>query len=182
VHYRVCPHRGQPHYRPDEPCVWMSWKALHAFLTWAVQKGYIRPSWVQACLTHEGLQAASALTDAAAAGGDARPERSGGLVGLIRRYPLPALLVGLGVGLLLGHRRRAHAAAGGDVAGAPRTYSPNITPLLPIVVTPHRRSRIPSWSLDHDLERRRDDDRAVATAATVPMISGATVLDRSSVR
>jgi hypothetical protein len=103
VRYRVCPHRGQPHYRPDEPCVWMSREAIHAFLAWAVRKGYVPPAWAQACLDHEGLQEASALADAAAVG-VARPDHSGGLVGLIRRYPLPAFLVGLGVGLLLGQR------------------------------------------------------------------------------
>jgi hypothetical protein len=104
VHYRVCPHRGQPHYRPDEPCVWMSREAIHAFLAWAVQRGYIRPSWAQACLQHEGLQEGSALADAAAAVSGGRPNHSGGLVEFIRRYPLPALLVGLGVGVLLGRR------------------------------------------------------------------------------
>jgi hypothetical protein len=104
VHYRECPHRGQPHYRPDEPCMWMSREASHAFLAWAVQKGYITPSWAQASLKHEGLQEGSALADAAAAVGDAHSERSGRLVGLIRRYPLPTLLVGFGVGLLLGQR------------------------------------------------------------------------------
>lgn len=104
VHYRVCPHRGQPHYRGDEPCVWMSREAIHAFLAWAVQKDYITPSWAQACLKYEGLQEASALADAAAAMGVGRPDHSGGIVALIRRYPLPALLVGLGVGVLLGRR------------------------------------------------------------------------------
>jgi hypothetical protein len=104
VHYRVCPHRGQPHYRPDEPCVWMSREAIHAFLAWAVQKCYITPSWMQACLRHGQIQEASALADVAAVGGVVHPDHPGGLVGLIGRYPLPALLVGLGVGLLLGQR------------------------------------------------------------------------------
>jgi hypothetical protein len=104
VYYRMCPHRGHPHYRSDEPCVWMSPEASHAFLAWAVPKGYITPSWAQACLKREGLQEAAALADAAAASVVGRSEPSGGLVGVIRRYPLPALLVGLGVGLLLGQR------------------------------------------------------------------------------
>jgi hypothetical protein len=56
VHYRWCPHRGQPHYRRDEPCVWMSREAIHAFLTWAVQKGYVTSSWMQACLRYEGYR------------------------------------------------------------------------------------------------------------------------------
>lgn len=104
VHYRLCPHQGQPHYRPDEPCVWMSHEAIHAFLAWAVQKGYVKPSWMQACLRHGRLQEASALADAAAAAGVVLQGQSGGLVALFRRYPLPALLVGLGVGVLLGRR------------------------------------------------------------------------------
>jgi hypothetical protein len=39
----------------------MSREAMHAFLAWAVQKGYIMPSWAQACLKHEGLQEASSV-------------------------------------------------------------------------------------------------------------------------
>jgi hypothetical protein len=104
VHYRPCPHRGQPHYRPDEPCVWMSPEATRAFLAWAVQKGYVTPSWAQSCATHGRLQEASPLADAAAGMGHVRPDRCGALVECIRRSPLPALLVGLALGLLLGQR------------------------------------------------------------------------------
>ena len=106
VYYRVCLHQGQPHYRPDEPCVWMSPEASHAFLTWAVQNGYITSLWAQARLRHEGLEEAAALADVIVAAGRRRSEPSGGLIGLIRRHPLPALLIGLGVGVLLGERLR----------------------------------------------------------------------------
>lgn len=104
VHYRMCSHRGQPHYRADEPCLWMSRETIHAFLTWGVQKGYLTPSGMQTCLRHEELQAASALADAAAAAGEYHPEDAVGLIGLIRRYPLSALLVSLGVGFFWASR------------------------------------------------------------------------------
>jgi hypothetical protein len=104
VHYRPCAHRGQPHYRPDEPCVWMAPEATRAFLAWAVQKGYVRPSGARACLRHGPLQEASWLADAAAEMGPPRLHRPGALVESIRRSPLPALLVGLALGWLLGQR------------------------------------------------------------------------------
>lgn len=104
VHYRVCPHQGQPHYRSDEPCVWMSPQASHAFLAWTVQRGFVTPARSQVCLRHGRLQEASALADAAASAGVVQPGQLRGLVALIRRSPLPALLVGLGVGVLLGRR------------------------------------------------------------------------------
>ena len=104
VHYRVCPHQGQPHYRPDEPCLWMSPQASQAFLAWTVQRGYVSLTWRQACLRHGRLQEASALADAAAAAGVVPPAEPQGPVALIRRSPLLALLVGLGAGLLLGRR------------------------------------------------------------------------------
>ena len=104
VHYRPCAHREQPHYRPDEPCVWMAPEATRAFLAWVVQKGYVMPSWAQACLRHGQLQEASPLADAAAGMGLLRPDRPGTLIRSIRRSPLPALLVGLALGLLLGQR------------------------------------------------------------------------------
>lgn len=107
VHYRVCPHQGQPHYRPDEPGVWMSREATHAFLAWAVQRGYISPSSAQAHLKPDGLQEAAALADAAADMGMSRPPYSGGLVGLIRCCPLPAAHKPRRGGLLgQWHRRR----------------------------------------------------------------------------
>ncbi|HSF32474.1 MAG TPA: hypothetical protein VLK82_18635 [Candidatus Tectomicrobia bacterium] len=104
VHYRPCPHRGQPHYRPDEPCVWMTPEATRAFLAWAVQKGYVMPSWVQACLRHARLQEASPLADAAAGLRMVRPDRSGALGTSLQWSSLPILLVGLALGLLLGYR------------------------------------------------------------------------------
>jgi hypothetical protein len=104
VHYRPCPHRGQPHYRPDEPCVWMAPEATHAFLAWAVRKGYVTQSWAQACLQRGQLQAASPLADAAADMRIVRPDRAGARVESIWRSPLPTLLVGLALGFLLGYR------------------------------------------------------------------------------
>jgi hypothetical protein len=104
VHYRPCPHRGQPHYRPDEPCVWMAPEATRAFLAWAVQKGYAVPSWPQACLQRGLLQEASPLADVAAGMGLLQPNRSRALAESIRRSLLPALLVSLGLGLLLGQK------------------------------------------------------------------------------
>ena len=104
VHYRPCPHRGQPHYRPDEPCVWMAPEATRAFLAWAAQKGYVTPSWVQACLRHGRLREASSLADAAAGMPMVRRDRAGALVESIQRSSLPTLLVGLALGLLLGYR------------------------------------------------------------------------------
>jgi hypothetical protein len=104
VHYRPCLHRGQPHYRTDEPCVWMTPEATRAFLVWAVQKGYAMPSWAQVCPLHGRLQDASPLADAAAGTGLIPPNRTTALVKSSWRFPLPALLVGLGLGLLLGQR------------------------------------------------------------------------------
>ena len=106
VHYRPCPHRGQPHYRPDEPCVWMAPEATRAFLAWAVQKGHAVPSWAQACLRRGLPQEVSPLADVAANMRLVQPDRLRALVESIRRSPLPALLVGLGLGLLLGQRYR----------------------------------------------------------------------------
>jgi hypothetical protein len=116
VHYRPCPHRGQPHYRPDEPCVWMAPEATRAFLAWAGQKGYVMPSWAQACLRHGPLQEASPLADAAAGMGLLRPHPPGALVESIRRSPLPALLVGLALGWRLGQRYGRGANGPGGVA------------------------------------------------------------------
>ena len=104
VHYRPCPHRGQPHYRPDEPCVWMAPEATHAFLAWAVQKGYVTPAWAQTCLQRGRVQEASPLADAAADMRIVRPDHPGALVESIRRSPLAVLLVGLALGWLLGQR------------------------------------------------------------------------------
>ena len=104
VHYHPCSHRGQPHYRPDEPCVWMATEAIGAFLAWAVQRGYAMPSWANVCLRRGGLQEASLLADGAASIGLLPPKRSKTLVKSIQRSPLPALLVGLGLSLLLGQR------------------------------------------------------------------------------
>jgi hypothetical protein len=105
VHYRPCAHRGQPHYRPDEPCVWMAPEATHAFLAWAVQKGYVLPSWVQACLQRGRLQEASPLADAAVGLRQGRRDRAGARGIAIQRSSLPILLVGLALGWLLGDRR-----------------------------------------------------------------------------
>ena len=104
VHYRPCPHWGQPHYRPDEPCLWMAPEATHAFLAWAVQKGYVTSAWAQAWRRHGRLQEASPLADAAAGRGVVRPDRARALVDSVRRVPLATLLVGLALGVLLGYR------------------------------------------------------------------------------
>ena len=104
VHYRPCPHQGQPHYRSDEPCVWMTPEAIRAFLAWAVRKGYTMPSWAQACPQRGRLQEASPLADTAAGMGLLPADCSRALLKSSWRFPLPALLVGLGLGLLLGQR------------------------------------------------------------------------------
>jgi uncharacterized protein YjbJ (UPF0337 family) len=71
--------------------------------------------------------AASVVTDTVARAGTYVQEKgvrglSGDLMGLIRRYPVPALLVGLGVGALLGRRlwriKASPAAGQGQEPGA----------------------------------------------------------------
>ena len=101
VHYRPCQHVGYPHHAADEPCLWMSPEANHAFLRWAVDQGYVAPPQAYTYLQRGPLQAASALADMAlkvrvlpSHHAVAHPE-------LISRTPLLALLVSLGVGWLL---------------------------------------------------------------------------------
>ena len=104
VHYRPCPHRGQPHYRADEPCVWMSQAATQAFLTWAVQQRYVTPSWGRACLRQGHLHEASQLADVATSGSHIQPDRLEVPVDGLWQSLFPVLLVGLALSLLFGYR------------------------------------------------------------------------------
>lgn len=67
----------------------------------------------QSTTTPEMLtQAATAIGDTVARAGAYLPELPGGLAELIRRHPLPSLMVGMGLGFLLGRS----CARTGDLA------------------------------------------------------------------
>jgi hypothetical protein len=101
VHYRPCPHVGYPHHTADEPCLWMSPEANHAFLAWAVKYGYVAPARADAYLGGELLQASSALADVALRVEMVPSDHAVAHPELISHTPLVVLLVGLGVGWLL---------------------------------------------------------------------------------
>lgn len=63
--------------------------------------------------------AASAVADTVSRAGTYMPEFSSGLAGVIRRYPLPALLVGMGLGFLLGRGMAGMGGITGQGGGSP---------------------------------------------------------------
>jgi hypothetical protein len=69
-----------------------------------VRNGYAMLSWAQACPQPGRLQEASPLADAAAGMGLLPLDRPRALVKSIRRFPLPNILVSLGLDLPLGQR------------------------------------------------------------------------------
>jgi uncharacterized protein YjbJ (UPF0337 family) len=58
--------------------------------------------------------AATTVTDTVARAGTFLPEIPSGLAGLIRRHPVPSVLVGMGLGFLLGRAFAGMGAEGGD--------------------------------------------------------------------
>lgn len=69
-----------------------------------VRKNYAMPSWAQSCPQQDRLQKALLLADVAAGRRFLPADCSSALVKSSWRFPLPAVLVGLDLGLLLGQR------------------------------------------------------------------------------